>query len=69
MYMEYEEPLGYVEDYENYAATDITGKEVTVYPTKEHKKYEDPLDEESIMTSFGDLPAYEKDPYTEDEED
>ena len=69
MYMEYEEPLGYVEDYENYAATDITGKEVTVYPTKEHEKYEDLLDEEGIMTSFGDLPAYEKDPYTEDEED
>ena len=68
MYMEYEEPLGYVEDYENYAATDITGKDVTVYPTKEHEKYEDLLDEEGIMTSFGDLPAYEKDPYTEDDD-
>lgn len=66
-YMEYEERLGNVEDYENFVATDITGKEITVYPTIEHEQYEELLDEEGIMTSFGDLPPAEKEPYTEDD--
>ncbi|MDA1477735.1 TraR/DksA C4-type zinc finger protein [Bacillus changyiensis] len=67
MHIEYGEPVGNVEDYENFVATDITGKEVTVYPTKDHEKYEELLDEEGIMTSFGDLPPAEKEPYTEDD--
>lgn len=65
MYNESEESIGYVEDYENYIGTDIEGKEVTVYPHRQHEKYEEELDEEDIMTSFGDLPAFEHDPYVE----
>ncbi|MFY4777285.1 TraR/DksA C4-type zinc finger protein [Metabacillus sp. RGM 3146] len=68
MYIESDEPIGYVEDLENYIGTDISGKNVTVYPSELHEKYESELDEEGIMTEFGDLPAYEKDPYTEDYE-
>lgn len=67
VYMESEEPDGYAEDYENFIGTDIEGKEITVYPSKQHEQYEDALDEEGLMTIFGDLPGYEKDPYTEDE--
>ena len=67
MYIESEENVGYVEDYENFVGNDITGKEITVYQTVQHEKYEDELDEEGIMTSFGDLPAYEHDPYVEDD--
>ncbi|SFC29858.1 transcriptional regulator, TraR/DksA family [Bacillus sp. OV322] len=66
MYVESEENTGYVEDYENFAGTDIEGKNVTVYPNSQHEQYEDLLDEQGTMTSFGDLPAYEHDPYTED---
>ena len=67
MYVESEENIGYVEDIENFAAVDITGEHpVTVYPNSQHEQLEDELDEEGIMTSFGDLPAYEKDPYVED---
>jgi hypothetical protein len=65
--MESEEPDGYVEEYENFVGTDIEGKEITVYPSNQHEQYEDMLDEEGLMTIFGDLPGYEKDPYTEDE--
>ncbi len=66
MYVESEENIGYVEDIENFAAVDITGEHpVTVYPNSQHEQLEDELDEEGIMTSFGDLPAYEKDPYVE----
>ncbi len=65
-YMEYDENVSYVEDYENFIGNDIEGRNVTVYPNKQHEQYEDSLDEEGLMTSFGDLPAYEHDPYVED---
>lgn len=57
------ENIGYVEDYENFIGTDIEGKNIIVYPNGQHERYEEELDEEGIMTSFGDLPAYEHDPY------
>ncbi|MFS0864430.1 TraR/DksA C4-type zinc finger protein [Fredinandcohnia sp. 179-A 10B2 NHS] len=66
-YIESDDIVGYVEDYENFIATDIEGKEITVYPNHQHERYEEVLDEEGIMTMFGDLPPYEKEPYTEDE--
>jgi len=66
-FIESEDPVGYVEEYENFVATDIEGKEITVYPNHQHKRYEEALDEEGLMTIFGDLPPYEKDPYTEEE--
>ena len=58
MYVESEENIGYVEVYENFAAVDITGERpVSVYPNTQHEQLEDQLDEEGIMTSFGDLPS------------
>ncbi|MEW4021975.1 TraR/DksA C4-type zinc finger protein [Bacillus sp. YAF8] len=57
MTMNSEENIGYVEDYENFIATDITGKNISVYPSRDHEKYEQELDEEGIMTTFGDLHA------------
>ncbi|MDT0159093.1 MULTISPECIES: TraR/DksA C4-type zinc finger protein [Bacillus] len=66
--IEAEENIGYVEDYENFIGTDIEGKNITVYPNAQHERYEEALDEEGIMTTFGDLPAYEHDPYVEDNE-
>jgi YteA family regulatory protein len=65
-YNESEENTGYVEDFENFVGNDIEGKEITVFPNAQHKKYEEDLDEEGIMTAFGDLPAFEHDPYVED---
>lgn len=67
-YAESEENVGYVEDLENFAAVDLYGKNVKVYPTKEHEQLENILDDEGIMSNIGDLPAYEKDPYTEKED-
>lgn len=66
VYIESDENVGYVEDFENFVGNDIEGKNIQVYPNKLHKKYEKELDEEGIMTSFGDLPAFEHDPYVED---
>lgn len=63
-YNEAGEPIGYVEDYENFVGTNMEGKEMTVFPNNEHKRYERLLDENETMTLFGDLPAYEKEPYT-----
>lgn len=68
-YMDYEENVGYVEDFENFVGNDIEGNNVQVYPNAQHEKYEDALDEEGIMTAFGDLPAYEHDPYVEEKDD
>ncbi|MDQ0219621.1 yteA family sporulation protein [Peribacillus cavernae] len=67
MYEESEENVGYVEDYENFVGVDIEGKNITVYPNSQHEKYEKELDEEGIMTTFGDLPANEHDPYVEED--
>ena len=65
-YIENDENEGYVEDYENFVGTDMYGKEITVYPNKQHEEYEQSLDEEGLMTTFGDLPSGEKEPYTEE---
>lgn len=67
MYNESQENIGYVEDYENFVATDIEGKEITVYPSPQQERYEQELDDEGIMTPFGDLPAFEHDPYVEED--
>jgi YteA family regulatory protein len=66
IYPESDENIGYVEDFENFVGNDMYGKEITVYPNAQHEQYENALDEEGIMTSFGDLPAYEHDPYVDD---
>ena len=65
--IEPDENEGYVEDYENFVGNDIYGNNITVYPNPQHERYEESLDEEGIMTSFGDLPAYEHDPYVDDD--
>jgi YteA family regulatory protein len=62
-----DENEGYVEDFENFVGNDMYGNNITVYPNPQHQRYEEQLDEEGIMTSFGDLPAYEHDPYVEDD--
>ena len=67
-YMEHDENIGYVEDFENFVGTDIDGKNIRVFPNSQHKQYERVLDEEGIMTEFGDLPAFEHDPYVERDE-
>lgn len=67
IYAEADENVGYVEDYENFVGNDMYGKNITVYPNPQHELYEDSLDDEGIMTSFGDLPAYEHDPYVDRE--
>lgn len=66
-FIEADEYVGYVEAYENFVATDIEGKEIIIYPNNQHEQYENMLDEEGTMTIFGDLPPYEKEPYTQDE--
>ncbi|WP_342432810.1 TraR/DksA C4-type zinc finger protein [Neobacillus sp. FSL H8-0543] len=68
IYPESDENIGYVEDFENFVGNDMYRNEITVYPNAQHEQYEDALDEEGIMTSFGDLPAYEHDPYVDDNE-
>lgn len=66
IYIEADENIGYVEDFENFVGNDLYGNNITVYPNPQHEHYEDELDEEGIMTSFGDLPAFEHDPYVEE---
>jgi YteA family regulatory protein len=69
VYIESDENTGYVEDFENFIGNDLYGNNITVYPTPQHEKYEQSLDDEGLMTTFGDLPAYEHDPYVEKDKD
>lgn len=69
VFIESDENVGYVEDYENFVGVDMEGKNITIYPNPQHERYEDMLDEEGTMTTFGDLPAFEHDPYVEDKTD
>ena len=66
VYLNSDEHIGYVEDIENFAGNDMDGKNVQIYPTAELVQLKDILDEEGIMTTFGDLKPYEEDPYTEE---
>jgi hypothetical protein len=58
--------VGYVEDYENFIGNNIVGKGIKVYPNDQHEIFEEALDEEGIMTTFGDLHPFEREPYVED---
>lgn len=62
------EHVGYIEGFENFIGVDMYGKNITVFPNREHEKYEDDLDEEGIMTTFGDLHPFEREPYVEKED-
>jgi YteA family regulatory protein len=69
MYVDSGENVGYVEDFENFIGTDMEGKNQYIFPNEQYKLYKDVLDEENIMTTFGDLPRYEHDPYVEDDDE
>ncbi|WP_328588932.1 TraR/DksA C4-type zinc finger protein [Niallia nealsonii] len=58
---------GFTEDYESFVATDIEGKNQTVYPSKQHEQYEQTLDDEDIEAPFGDVPYHKTDGYVDDE--
>jgi YteA family regulatory protein len=46
MYEDSDDDDGYVENYEGFVATDITGKEVNVIQNRKHEEYEEELDKE-----------------------
>jgi Prokaryotic dksA/traR C4-type zinc finger len=46
MYIDSDDDDGYVENYENFVATDITGREVNIIHNREHEEYEEALDRE-----------------------
>ncbi|MFX3623751.1 MAG: TraR/DksA C4-type zinc finger protein [Ectobacillus sp.] len=55
MYVDSEEPKGYVENFENFIGTDIYGKNPQVYPGDDHEEYEDMLDDYTERAFTGDL--------------
>ncbi|MFT8319775.1 MAG: TraR/DksA C4-type zinc finger protein [Bacillus sp. (in: firmicutes)] len=59
---------GFTEDYESFVASDIEGKEQTVYPSKNHEKYEQALDDEQTEAPYGDVPYHKTDGYVNDKD-
>lgn len=57
---------GFTEDYETFVATDITGKDKLIYPSKKHEEYEEMLDDKGLETIWGDVHYHETDGYVED---
>ncbi|MCM3177717.1 TraR/DksA C4-type zinc finger protein [Cytobacillus horneckiae] len=66
MYLNSNENISYVEDIENSIGVDMDGKNIQIFPTTQLKEYEEDLDEEGVMTTFGDLKEFEQEPYVED---
>lgn len=58
----------FTEDYEAYAATDITGKERTALPSDKRDEYENMLDRKGLESKIGDIPYKKSDGYVEDKE-
>ncbi|MGM9923106.1 MAG: TraR/DksA C4-type zinc finger protein [Bacillus sp. (in: firmicutes)] len=56
---------GFTEDIETFVATDITGEERSVYPSKSHEEYEQVLDDENIESPIGNIPYKKTDGYEE----
>ena len=46
----------YTEDYETYSATDITGQQKTILPSRKMEEYEELLDSEGVESNIGDIP-------------
>ncbi|HWJ78313.1 MAG TPA: TraR/DksA C4-type zinc finger protein [Niallia sp.] len=59
---------GFTEEYESFVATNLDGTEHTIYPNKQHEKYEQSLDDEGIEAPFGDVPYHKNDGYVNDDE-
>lgn len=55
MYINGEEHVGYVEDFENFIGTDIHGKNPQIFATEEHEEYEQMLDDFEERTFKGEL--------------
>ncbi|WP_129730688.1 MULTISPECIES: TraR/DksA C4-type zinc finger protein [Bacillaceae] len=55
MFNESDEPIGYVESFENFIGTDIYGKNPQVYPGDDHELYEDMIDDYDEQAYRGDL--------------
>lgn len=66
-YINSDEPLNYVEEYENFTGVDMYGNEVKVYPNAAHEEYEEDLDEAGMMSVAGEIHYSEKDSYLEDD--
>ncbi|MBO9130936.1 TraR/DksA C4-type zinc finger protein [Bacillus sp. 165] len=62
MYIDAEEPKGYVEDFENFIGTDMYGQNRTVYVTQDHDEYEQMLDEYEDLTYRGELSSDDSSP-------
>ncbi|MDA2115171.1 yteA family sporulation protein [Bacillus cereus] len=59
MYVNSEENVGYVEDFENFIGTDMYGKNPQVFATEEHEEYEQMLDVFEERTFKGELSSNE----------
>ena len=58
-----------VEEYEEFAVSDITGEPAGFVHNEQAIRYEDELDEEGIESPLGDIPYKERDSYIDAEED
>jgi YteA family regulatory protein len=56
----------YTEDYETYSATDITGKQKNVLPSRKLEEYQELLDRKGMDSKIGDIPYKKGDSYLED---
>ena len=58
-----------VEEYEEFAVTDITGKPTGFVRNEQSEEYEEALDEEGIESPLGDIPYKKGDSYIDDKKD
>ncbi|MDR4946003.1 TraR/DksA C4-type zinc finger protein [Neobacillus cucumis] len=56
----------YAEDYESYSATDITGQQKYVLPSRKLEEYKELLQRNGIESKIGDIPYKKRDSYIDD---
>ena len=66
LYEDRDDHEGFTEEIESFIASDITGEEIIITPSKTHEQYEEMLDDEDIESSIGNIPFHKTDGYEEE---
>ena len=66
LYEDRDDHEGFTEAIESFIASDITGEEIIITPSKSHEQYEEMLDDADTESIIGNIPLHKTDGYEEE---